>query len=132
MRPGDRPDVVCQDETPEQYTNPHPEYHSLGDLPKGWKLNEVVQFSAPTKRAEGKIYVNGPFITRSESLQHGRLTGDLRDSISLRYRASEVNVVVNRPGGKDYKVYAFLDGKPIPRNAKGRHQVRFPGLLPRR
>ena len=119
VRPGDRPDVVCQQETPEQYTNPHPEYHSLGNLPRGWRVNGVAQFAAPTRRLEGKIYANGSFVTRYQSLQHGRATTDLRDSISLRYRASEVDVVVNRPSGKDYRVYAFLDGKPIPKSTKG-------------
>jgi len=119
VRPGDRPDVVCQEETPEQYANPHPEYHSLADLPKGWKLNQAIQFADPRTRAEGKIYVNGLFIPRYQSLQHGRATKDLRDYTAMRYRASEVNVVVDRPGGHDYRVYATLDGKAIPKNTKG-------------
>jgi hypothetical protein len=119
VRPGDRPNVACQDETPEQYTNPHPEYHSLGNLPSGWKLDRAIQFADPRTRSEGKICVNGVFIPRYQSLQHGRTTKDLRDSITMRYRASEVNVVVDRPGGRDYRVYATLDGRPIPRSTRG-------------
>ncbi len=118
-RPGDRPDVVCQDETPEQYANPHPEYHSMGNLPRGWKLGQPIQFTAPGERAEGSIYAAGLFVARAQSLQHARATTGLQDSISLRYRASEVNVVVGTPNGRSYKVYAFLDGKSIPNGTKG-------------
>lgn len=119
VRPGDRPGVVCQDETPEQYANPHPEYRSLGNLPRGWKLDGPVQFQIRAPRAEGRIYVGGLFIPRYQSLQHDHATTDLRDYIAIRYRASEVNVVVNRPGGQDYRVYAFVDGKPIPKSTEG-------------
>jgi len=119
VRPGDRPDVVCQEETPEQYANPHPAYHSLANLPKGWKLNQAIQFVDPRTRSDEKVYVNGLFIPRYQSLQHGRATKDLSDYIIMRYHASEVNVVANRPGGHDYRVYATLDGKAIPKTTKG-------------
>ena len=119
MRPGDQPGVVCQEETPEQYANPHPEYHSLGNLSKDWRLNAPLSFAAPAGRAEAKIYAQGLFTPRAQSLQHARATTDLRDSLLLRYRASEVDVVVGRSTGKDYRVYVFLDGKPVPKGTKG-------------
>jgi hypothetical protein len=48
-----------------------------------------------------------------------RTTTDLRDKVIIRYRGTEVNVVVNRPGGRDYKVYVWLDHKPVPRADEG-------------
>jgi len=119
QRPGDRPGVVCREETPEQYANPRASEGSVANLPGGWRINEVATFTDRKPHVDGKIFVSGVFIPRRQSLQHGRQTSDLRDHIALRYRATEVNVVVNRPGGRDYKVYATLDGKAIPRSYRG-------------
>jgi thiol-disulfide isomerase/thioredoxin len=117
VRPGDRPGVVCRQDTPELYTNPNYDY--LGNLPAGWQMDEVATFVNRGRHEEGKVYASGPFITRYQSLQHSRQTKNLQDYVAIRYRGTEVNVVVNRPNDRDYKVYATLDGKAIPKADKG-------------
>jgi len=117
QRPGDRPGVVCQSETPELYANPN--YDFLANLPRGWTTDQVANCVDRGRHQDGKVYANGAFITRYQSLQHARTTKDLKDYIAIRYHATEVNVVVNRPQNRDYTVYATLDGKPIPKSDQG-------------
>jgi len=115
--PGDRPDAVCRRDTDELYVNPS--YSFLANLPRGWSMDKTATFKDPGRHREGKIYANGSWITRYQSLQHARTTTNLNDYIVIRYTGTEVNVVVNRPNGRDYKVYATLDGKSIPKADKG-------------
>ena len=117
VRPGDVPGAVCRAETGELYANPN--YTFLGNPPAGWHTDQVATFADRDGHADGKIYANGPFYTRYQSLQHARATTDLSDYILIPYHATEVNVVINRPNNRDYHVYLFQDGKPIPRNEKG-------------
>lgn len=117
VRPGDKPGAACGLDTGELYTNPT--YKFLGNLPNGWQMDKVAQFKDLGSHADGKIYAQGPFFTRYQSLQHARKTTNLADYVLIRYRGTEVNVVVNRLGDSDYKVYATLDGKPVPKADKG-------------
>jgi thiol-disulfide isomerase/thioredoxin len=117
VRPGDVEGAVCRTDTPELYANPS--RGTLADLPRQWKRDHTVTITDPGRHAEGKIYAQGAFLPRYQSLQHARTTTDLRDYVAIRYRATEVNVVVNRPRGHDYRVYATLDGAPIPKDSKG-------------
>ncbi len=117
VRPGDRPGVVCQKETPELYVNPTRGF--LANLPRGWKQDRAATFRDPGGHVNGKIYANGAFVTRYQSLQHARATTGLQDYVAIRYRATEVNVVVNRPKARDYRVYVAFDGKPVPQGSKG-------------
>ena len=117
MRPGDNPDVMCRRDTGELYVNPT--YKFLANLPHVWEMDKTAEFEDPGSHSDGKIYAQGPFITRYQSLQHARKTSDLRDYVVIRYHGTEVNVVVNLPANRSYKVYATLDGKPIPKKDKG-------------
>jgi thiol-disulfide isomerase/thioredoxin len=117
VRPGDDPMVMCRDDTPELYANPSRGF--LGNLPSGWKTDQVTTFVDPGNHVDGQVYANGPFSTRYQSLQHARSTTDLQDYVVIRYHGTEVNVVVNRPQDRTYRVYATLDGKPVPQESKG-------------
>jgi thiol-disulfide isomerase/thioredoxin len=117
VRPGDVPGAACRGETPELYVNPS--YGFLANLPPGWKMDRAAVFVDHGGHADGKIVANGSFITRYQSLQHARTTENLRDYVAIAFHASEVNVVINRPDDRDYKVYATLDGKPVPTKDKG-------------
>jgi thiol-disulfide isomerase/thioredoxin len=117
VRPGDVPGAACRRETPELYVNPS--YGFLANLPGGWKMDQVASFVDHGHHVDGKIYANGSFITRYQSLQHAKATRDLRDYVAIAFNASEVNVVINQPHGRDYKVYATLGGKEIPKAGKG-------------
>jgi thiol-disulfide isomerase/thioredoxin len=116
--PWDEYRADCRDDTPELYANPA--YGFLANLPDGWERDKASTFSDRTRRhSDGKIYANGPFFTRYQSLQHARATKELQDYILIQYHGTEVNVVVNRPSDRDYKVYALLDGNPIPKASRG-------------
>ena len=117
VRPGDRPGAACRQDTPELYANPS--YGFLANLPSSWAMDKAATFVDRGHYADGKIYADGRWITRYQSLQHAGTTSDLRDYIVIRYRATEVNVVINRPANRSYKVYASLDGKPVPHESKG-------------
>jgi len=117
VRPGDREGAVCRIATPELYANPN--YGFLEGLPAGWTTSKVAFLTDRRPHEESKIYAHGSFIPGSQSLQHGRTTNDLRDYVLIRYRASEVNVVLHPPTGRDYRVYAWLDNKPIPASSWG-------------
>ncbi len=119
QRPGDDPSVQCSEPTEELYSNPNPAYHSLGDLPAGWKMGEPLKFTDHRPHTEGKLYYQGVFTPMSQRLRHGRTTTDLHDYIALRYRATEVNVVAGWSSSRDYKVYVWLDGKPVPKGDRG-------------
>ncbi len=117
VRPGDRPDAVCDAPTEELYVNPA--YGFLANLPSGWQRDKAAWFSDPGRHIDGKIYARGDFIARYQSLQHARATSDLRDYVAIRYHGTEVNVVLNLPGKNDYRVYVSLDNKPVPKKDKG-------------
>ena len=117
VRPGDVPGAACRGETPELYVNPS--YGFLANLSSGWKMDKTAVFVDRGGHADGKIYANGSFSTRYQSLQHARTTKDLRDYVAIAFHASEVNVVINRPASRDYRVYATLDGMAIPKSDKG-------------
>ena len=78
-------------------------------------MDKTADVKGPGSHFDGKIYGQWPFITRYQSLQHARATNDLQDYVIIRYHGTEVNMVVNRPANRDYKVYATIDGKPIPK-----------------
>ena len=122
VRPGDKDPSSCKQETPELYANPT--YGFLGNLPAGWHRDQPVNFTDPGKHKNGKIYAQGQFITRYQSLQQARTTHDLSDYIAIRYTGSEVNVVVNRPNAVDYRVELLLDQRPIPKELAG-DQVKY-------
>ncbi len=117
QEPGDASNAVCRPDTPELYANPTRGF--LGNLPSGWKQDRVTSFRDGNPGKADKIYAQGPFYTRYQSLQHARGTKDLSDFIALRYRGTEVNVVLGRPTHRNYRVYATLGGKPIPPELRG-------------
>ena len=117
VRPGDVRGAVCRAKTGELYANPT--YGFLGNLPIKWQRDQVVTFRNSGKHADGKIYASGPFYPRDQSLQHARTTDNLADYLLIRYHGTEVNTVVNRPNGRDYRVYVTLDEKPVPQHDKG-------------
>jgi thiol-disulfide isomerase/thioredoxin len=117
VKPGDDPNVVCRSDTDELYTNPS--YQFLANLPRGWKMDAPADFKDSGRHVDGKVYASGRWITKYQSLMHARATTDLSDYIAIRYHGTEVNVVVNRPNGRDFKVYVFLDGKSVSKADKG-------------
>lgn len=117
VRPGDIVGAGCRSDTEELYTNPS--YSFVANLPHGWQRDKMTVFVDSGRHIDGKVYANGSFITRYQSLQHSRTTTDLRDYVVIRYHGTEVNAVVNQPNGRSYKVYTTLDGKSIPQSGKG-------------
>lgn len=115
--PGDKDPSACRRETPELYANPS--YGFLGNLPRTWTRDTTVKFADAGNHKEGKIYVQGPFVTHYQSLQHAVATHNLADYIAIRYTGTEVNVVLNRPTPVAYRVYLLLDGQPVAKPLAG-------------
>jgi len=119
QKPGDDPKVKCHLSTEELYTNPHPAYDDIANLPQEWDWNKPITFSDRKPHVEGKLYYQGVFVPKRQRLQHGQKTEHLENTVALRYRATEVNVVLNGPSREPYRVYVTLDGGPVPRAIQG-------------
>lgn len=117
VRPGDRPDIMCNTPTGELYVNPT--YGFLANLPSDWQRDTIAKFTDTNRHIDGKIYAQGYFITRYQSLQHARTTSVLEDYVVIQFHGTEVNVVINRPQNRDYKVYVVLDNGAVPKKDKG-------------
>jgi thiol-disulfide isomerase/thioredoxin len=116
LRDVDRPGAVCYPITPELYLG----YVRgvLGNNETG-VTNAPVTLTAPDELREGVIYAVGEWANHSEYLRHTRDTEALTDSIVLRYRAVEVNVVM-KPEDVYWKhVFVRRDGEWIPRDIAG-------------
>lgn len=91
MRAIDRPGAVCQPITPELYLG-----KTRGQLANfdETSTNAVVTLRLPDRRDEGRIYADGEWSNQSEYLRHAVDKDELVDSVSLKYRAVELNVVM--------------------------------------
>ncbi len=93
------------------------EYYKLKD--------SVVTFEDPDQHDESLIYLEGPWYTGPESLEHGRTTTDFEDYLFLRFSAKSANVVIELgPGSTEpFKVLVTLDGANLDSTNKGEDVV---------
>ena len=119
-----------QQETPERVnaTTMTPELYAGVRGNKNEQHGNITAFVAGKSQAykspgtaltDGKIYVQGVWITEEESLRHGRASSDLNDKILLRYHARECNAVIKPEGSASFRVYVTQDGNPIAQADKG-------------
>ncbi len=81
--------------------------------------NGAALFALPEQMEEGLIYAAGEWDSRSEYLRHTRDTDDPQDLIALRYRATEVNVVMKPEDVYWMRVFVKQDGDWLPREIAG-------------
>jgi len=112
----DIPGAVCYPITPELYLG-----QMRGQLGNAERVlsNGLASFTVPEKRDEGRIYASGAWADQSEYLRHTRDTDQPEDFISLRYRATEVNVVMKPEDIYWLRVFVKQDGLWLSKEAAG-------------
>jgi thiol-disulfide isomerase/thioredoxin len=116
LRATDRPGAVCYPVTTELYAGQT--RGRLGNTGSGGS-NGAAAFALPGQLEEGLIYAAGEWDNRSEYLRHTRDTDDAQDLIALRYRATEVNVVMKPEDVYWMRVFVKQDGNWLPREIAG-------------
>ena len=112
VRPTDKPDAVCRPMTPEIYTwiKGIPGHHVVF----GSKDIEVERdYSFPAKRDDDVVYLSGRWLPSKHFLV-AKAPGCY---LLLKYRAKEVNIVVNPSAPLDVEV--MQDGKPVAKRDLG-------------
>jgi len=100
--------AVCYFTTPEVYTG-----YERGELgnPEGYKPDSAVSYydNAEGKHIDGRIYLQGSWWNKVQSLRHARQDPGLEDYIALQYHALSVNAVIGPIKGSPYNVYVKQD-----------------------
>jgi len=113
VRGFDKPGAVCYPITPELYLG-----RTRGQLGNA-STNAAVLLALPDKRNEGRIYASGAWANQSEYLRHTRDTDEPQDFITLRYRATEVNVVMKPEDVYWLRVFVKQDGAWLKKEIAG-------------
>lgn len=116
LRGIDKPGAVCYPIAPELYLGQM--RGRLGNAERGLS-NGQASFTIPKKRDEGRIYASGAWDDQSEYLRHTRDTDQPEDFVSLRCRATEVNVVMKPEDIYWLRVFVKQDGLWLPKKAAG-------------
>jgi thiol-disulfide isomerase/thioredoxin len=108
----DKPGVVCYPVTAEVY---------LGKLrgklgnPELIATNAPIRFTLPAERVEGQVYAHGVWSVADEYMRHAADQEHLDDCLLVKYRATELNVVMKPESIYWMEVFVELDGAPIPK-----------------
>jgi thiol-disulfide isomerase/thioredoxin len=116
IRDIDKPGAVCYPITPEVYLA-HTS-RRLGNVGNGFP-NGCQLFTIPERRDEERIYASGAWANQSEYLRHTRDTDEPQDLIALRYRATEVNVVMKPEDIYWLRVFVKQNGLWFPKGVAG-------------
>ena len=95
----------------------------VGDQDYYGSLGNVVVYEDTDEHESHLLYLQGPWMTTQESLEHARETSDFEDYIALRFAAKSANAVMSPEGKGDdepfIKVLVTLDGQPLNDTNKG-------------
>jgi thiol-disulfide isomerase/thioredoxin len=116
VRDIDRPGVVCYPITPELYLGQtRGRLGNVADV----KTNGPVVYEMPEQPEEGRIYAAGEWENQSEYLRHTRDTEEMTDFVGLRYRAIEVNAVMQPEEIYWKQVFVKQDGEWLRKEITG-------------
>jgi thiol-disulfide isomerase/thioredoxin len=116
VRDTDKPGAVCYPITTELYLGRT--RGQLGNVGSSVS-NGAALFSLPPTLEEGRIYASGEWANQSEYLRHTRDTDEPQDLLALRYRATEVNVVMKPEDIYWLRVFVKQDGNWLPKEIAG-------------
>ncbi len=111
VRESDKPGAVCYRMTPELYLG-----YRRGRLgnPEGFLHDETQTFKRVSRLEAGKFYPVGNWHCGAESLRYvNSLAGETYGTISLRYQAKELNLVMSPPEGASGLVTLKQDDRPL-------------------
>jgi thiol-disulfide isomerase/thioredoxin len=121
LREEDRPGAVCYRPTGELYLG-----HKRGRIGNdgGFKEDQIADYEFPAKQLEENFfYANGQWASTAEYFE---AVGDGPHSLTLKYEAAGVNLVMAAPHTSTAEVTLLLDGKPLSRTQSAK-DVRFRG-----
>jgi thiol-disulfide isomerase/thioredoxin len=101
----DRPGAVCYRVTPEIFAGF--QRGSLGNV-EGSTLESVSEFTDPGYYLEGRLYLQGNWLHARDYVKLSESDGR-EGSVSIAYKAKEVNVVVKPEGEKKFQVFVKQD-----------------------
>jgi thiol-disulfide isomerase/thioredoxin len=79
----------------------------------------VVDYRDPGGHQNHQIYLQGPWFSGLEALEHARQSPSFEDYIGIKFSAATVNAVVNPKGDQPFQVKVTLDGRPLTQQEAG-------------
>jgi len=118
VRAEDQPGAVCYPPSGEMYLG-----HGRGRLGNegGFKADSIADYSLPSELQDSYFYVKGRWASTAEYVESA---GEGEHSLTLKYEAAGVNLVMAAPRGGSCEVVIRQDGKPLAR-AQKTPDVRF-------
>jgi len=112
----DKPGAVCYPITTELYVG-----RLRGQLANAEiaATNTVINFHLPEPRDEGKVYANGDWAVHDEYMRHAVDKEHLDDCLTVKYRATELNIVMKPESIYWMQVFVEQDGKPLRQEGAG-------------
>lgn len=110
----DRPGAVCYPMTPELYAG-----YMRGRYAHRVYPDQESRYETAAVFDLDKAHLFGDWRVENERLRHFREVEPPGDRITIRFRATEVNAVLEPAKGEAYRVPVELDGKPISREEAG-------------
>ncbi len=116
VRESDTPGAVCYRVTPELYLG-----YQRGRIgnPRGYAAGETATYEDKGPHAEGFFYLRGEWKADEEYVMKPWGSSGGHSSVSIRYTAKEINLVMNPLLGRTCRAYLAQDGAPLPREAAG-------------
>ncbi|MBI2867304.1 MAG: redoxin domain-containing protein [Chloroflexi bacterium] len=85
----------------------------------GFSLDAANLYKDSGERRLHTVYFEGLWYNSNEFVRHGQATQGLEDYLLLVYRAKTVNLVMSNESGQPYRVYLWLDDKPMDASNRG-------------
>lgn len=120
VRDTDKPGAVCYPVTPELYAGSRGFQSGHFGQDALYRHGQLVSFPEEEPREAGRIFLSGKWFCGPESVRAEGLPA----TISLTYKATEVNAVLRPDGSRPVRLLLTQDGKPLDRLSAGR-DVRF-------
>ncbi len=115
-RPEDKPGAACYPRTPELYAGyARGRYGNRGAI----REEEAANYRDEGRHAEGALYLSGRWRLGAEEATYEGAGDGTGGYMLLPFTATEVNAVMQAPGGKEVRVYVTKDGEPLARGEAG-------------
>jgi thiol-disulfide isomerase/thioredoxin len=86
---------------------------------EGYQPGKAVLYSSTPRQVKRGFFAHGLWKNDPDDFEHARSTAQPTDYVGMRYRGSEVYVVMNLKRGASSRVFVTRDGKPVPAAQRG-------------
>lgn len=115
VREADRPGAAVYRATPEILAGW--QRGTLGNV-EGFAPESTIRYADPGVHVEGRIYLDGEWSTHRSHIRMSEQEGR-SGSLTVRYNAREVGIVVEPEGEKNFQVMVAQDGRPLEASNSG-------------